>query len=275
MSLRYRRLDRNSRGKYEKSIAALEELASYPLGDDQFKIDHGSNYYAFFDRMGDTVFHCMFDGDRVVAVAAAITRLLADTSGNEHRVVYLCDLKVHPDYRGQGIPLRMARRGFWRSVLTTRKYYAISMNKPGQSQNRVAKLLSHFRWLPMEATGPIDIFNLSAIDLKRMPSLEQFIGPYHFLSLTGIKDIVLQSTGKPMDLWHLQHGPCSSDIGEQDFGKQADRPSASGVHMICCQREDEIWSYLAQQGHRPDSSATIIHTGMKKFSWSFVLTSEI
>ena len=40
------------RPAYQDRVAALERLASYPLGDDRFELDHGPDYFAFFDRLG-------------------------------------------------------------------------------------------------------------------------------------------------------------------------------------------------------------------------------
>ena len=97
MKLKYLRLDRKNRSQYENSIAELEKIASYPLGEDRFTIDHGSDYFAFFDRLGETVFHIYLDGPKVVALGAAVLRTIPNTDGKEQKVWYLCDLKVHPE----------------------------------------------------------------------------------------------------------------------------------------------------------------------------------
>ncbi len=36
-------------------LAALERLATYPLGRDTFQLDHGPDYFAFLDRLGAEV----------------------------------------------------------------------------------------------------------------------------------------------------------------------------------------------------------------------------
>lgn len=66
---------RNEEWKVFRSrIADLEQATSYPLGGDRFEIDHGEDYFAFFTRLGQLYYYVVLDGDRGVAVAAAILR---------------------------------------------------------------------------------------------------------------------------------------------------------------------------------------------------------
>ena len=44
--------DASSRAVWAPKILALEDMCIYPLGTDAFKLDHGKDYFAFFDRMG-------------------------------------------------------------------------------------------------------------------------------------------------------------------------------------------------------------------------------
>ena len=65
---------------FESRIADLEKGTSYPLGEDRFEIDHGADYFAFFTRLGQLRYYVVLDGDRVVAVAAAILRSVPPAS---------------------------------------------------------------------------------------------------------------------------------------------------------------------------------------------------
>jgi hypothetical protein len=266
VKLKYLRLDRKNRSQYENSIAELEKIASYPLGEDRFTIDHGSDYFAFFDRLGETVFHIYLDGPKVVALGAAVLRTIPNTDGKEQKVWYLCDLKVHPDCRGAGIPIKMANRGFLRSLWTSRRLYGISMDQPRQKQNRVAKLLNHFKWLPINIEEGLEIYQLSLEQLNNL-DLIKYVGEFSSRSLISIKDIVLESTGNPLNLWHVQHG-CKA----QHCDKQG---SKDGTYMICSPEHSRLSRYLKNEGIPHSSTATIIHSGMNKFNWDFILTSDI
>ena len=59
---------------FQDRIADLEKGTSYPLGGDRFEIDHGKNYFAFFTRLGKLHYYVVLDGEKVIAVAAAILR---------------------------------------------------------------------------------------------------------------------------------------------------------------------------------------------------------
>ena len=96
------------RPQFQAGIASLEQNAIYPLGQDFFQIDHGTDYFAFFDRLGDVHYYIALEGQQVVAVGAGILRQVTDQQGQSPQLAwYLCDLKVHPQYQGQLLSLRL------------------------------------------------------------------------------------------------------------------------------------------------------------------------
>ncbi len=267
--MRIVRIGRSSRARYEAGIRALEESANYPLGEDRFNIDHGSEYFAFFDRLGDALFYAVLDGERVGAAASAILRKIPLQSGGPlRRTWYLCDLKVHPDYRGRHIPLRLLTRAFPMNYLRCPRGYAISMNTPGESHNRVKRLLERFRWAKLSGAGILEIY---ALDFEGFSSIRALVehhrGPLSFLSLGGIKDIVLESTGSPMPLIHVQFGPCAE--------RDRPEPVEGATHMFCCSCGDSLGQELKSKGIEPSASATLIQHRMQAADWRFVLTSDI
>lgn len=248
------------RSTYQSRIAQLEKLASYPLGTDSFQIDHGSDYFAFFDRMGATLYAVALEGDQVVAVAAGILREMPV------RAWYLCDLKVHPDYRKQHIPLHMLSRFFIPNYLKCRKAYAISMNPHNDSNNRIAKLLSRFRWASSSIATQLSIYSFDAETVERArATIEKHRGPFSFLSLAGKKDLILKSTGLPLPLLHFQFG------GQSPLTQ----PQSRFTHMLCCPEDDPLQEELQSLGLQPGTSATVIHHRMADADWKFISTSEI
>ena len=62
---------------------------------------------------------------------------------------------------------------------------------------------------------------------EHAPVVEKHRGPLSYMTLHGIKDIVLQSTGKPMDLAHVQFGPCAEQ-GKAEPQLASQLPPAGG-----------------------------------------------
>jgi hypothetical protein len=268
VSIRFITLDGASRETYRAGVAELEASASYPLGSDRFRIDHGEDYFAFFERMGDLRYEVALDGDRVVAVGAGILRPRVPFGENQKSAWYLCDLKVHPEYRGRRIPFAIARRAIPSGYVRCPRGYAISMNPSGRD-NAVVALLQRWRLVPLRASPILLVYSLEAGAMREVsPLIERYRGTRpSYLSLGGVKDIVLESTARPMPLLHAQFGPFAV--------RGAPEPIDGSVHMFATPSGDPLALELAKRGVEPSASATVVQHGMSQCDFSFVLTSEI
>lgn len=263
------RVTPRNRNQLTAGVAALEHRATYPLGDDFFKIDHGEDYFAFFNRLGTAEYYAWLEKGEVVAVACAVLRKIRISPSKMLRTWYLCDLKVHPNFRRHGIPLRMLRRGFFPAYLRCSRGYAISMNAPGATENRVARLLSHFRWAPLRASMTLQIWHLDSNQMLRAKTvIEKYRGPISFLSLRGVKDIVLLSTNEALALRHVQFGPLAQHSAETEI-------QGGVTYMFCAPVGDVMGATLRDLGLDPTSEATVIQHRMNSFDWSWILTSDI
>jgi GNAT superfamily N-acetyltransferase len=269
MTIRVREIRLRDRSDFQVRVAGLEKGVSYPLGTDRFEIDHGEDYFAFFDRLGTLTYLAALDGDRVVAVLAGMLRRIPAAPGKRlRRVWYSGDLKVDPDYRGQRIPWKMLLHAFPRKYPICSRGYAISMNPGDGSENRVVRLLSTFWVAPTRVATTLHLYSLDAESMRGLaPILESSRGPLSYLSLAGKKDIVLESTGKPMPLLHVQFGPCAES--------GIPWPIDGSVHMFCVPAGDPVESDLSAQGHVPSATATVLAHRMKRWDWRFILTSDI
>ena len=268
-SLNIRELHNEEWKVFQSRIAGLEKGTSYPLGEDRFEIDHGEDYFAFFTRLGQLHYYVALDGDRVVAVAAAILRRVPSASCEKPKKVwYLCDLKVHPEYQGRYLPVSIFVHAFPKLYPLSARAYAISMDEDSERPNRVARMLKRFPLAPMSITTKLGIVSLDAKRMRKVePILREHFGSVSYLSLKDKKDIILQSTRSAMPLLHVQFGPCA----EQGHPE----PLEDYVHMFCVSVNHPLLEVLEHQAIYPSATATVVHHRMEKWDWSFILTSDI
>ena len=268
-SLNIRELNTEEWKVFQSRIADLEEGTSYPLGEDRFEIDHGEDYFAFFTRLGQLHYYVVLDGERVVAVAAAILRRVPPASREKPKTVwYLCDLKVHPEYRGRYIPVSIFAHAFPKLYPRCARGYAISMDANSERPNRVALMLKRFRLAPMSIATQLGVISLDVKQMRAVePVLREHFGNISYLSLGGKKDIILQSTRAPMPLLHVQFGPCAE--------RGVSNPLEGYIHMFCVSMDHPLLEVLKHQAIYPSATATVVHHRMEKWDWGFILTSDI
>lgn len=260
--MRIFRITREELPRYQAQLEALEQRSVYPLGQDSFRLSHGADYFAFFERMGEVEYWATEDEGKLVAVGCGVLR------ANPPRW-YGSDLKVHPDYRGRHLPLRMVNRLWFRRYLRCGRGYGVAMDPADGREPPTLRLLRHFKFLPMVKVVPLVLYSEDAEGMARArPILEAHRGPLHFVSLLGIKDLVLESTKAPLSLLHVGYGP---RVDRRTFGE----PQAAHAHMWCTPRGDALHTALEAAGFRVSATASILHHRLGDFDWAALTTSEI
>ncbi len=270
--MKFQRLTVSERIRFQPGIQAIEAAVKYPLGTDFFQIDHGSDYFAFFDRLGEVHYYVALaetEGGTVAAVGAAVLRQVPFCQGEPPRPTwYLCDLKVHPSHQGKHLSWRLLRQGYLTHLGLAPQGYAISMNPTDGRPNPLVSLLQRFSPLAFSHTATLGIYALDAATMELAePILQAHRGAISYLSLQGMKDLRLESTGRSLPLLHAQ------------WGKMGDctlpRPQAGYTHMFCAPEADPLALALANHQIYPTATASIISHGMVSCDWQFILTSDI
>lgn len=245
----------------QEQLARFEREFSYPLGNDRFAIDHGADYLAFFRDLGEPKTFVATVAGAVAGVLVAVRRRLPAP------VWYLCDLKVAPAFGALGLG-RALLQAFARAHLDRgSRAFGISMD-PAVGENRMVRLARRCPSFPV-AEGPrLAVFSLDFATWRRVePVLTRALGPLACYDPRGRKDIVLASSGLPMPLLHLQHGPLAR--------AHLTPPRAGATHMLCLPHQDALVAELAAAGVAAGATASVLHVGMGDFAWRHVLTSDI
>ena len=260
--MKYFVLNSKNYQELEMKLTRFDSLFSYPLGEDSFTISHGDHYFKFFERMGELRYSGYEVNGEVVVVGASILRTI-----NGKKVWYLCDLKVHPDFRGLHLTTKLMTRSFIQQYLKSSRCYGISMNSVGQKENRTSRILRHFGFNFFKTGPELNIYSVGLNELEGITStLTDYKGNISKVSLEGIKDIILKSTSEAMSLIHLE------------FNKEhipSGKPCKDSQFMFSSVVGSGLSRALEEKGIEPSASATIIHHGMDNWDWGFVHTSEI
>jgi hypothetical protein len=244
------------REQYQEQLKEFEKLFTYPLGNDRFSIDHGDNYFSFFDRLGIPYIFLGILSDQVIAVAIAVLRNIEGEP-----IWYICDLKVHPSYRGTPFTYALFDYAFHKYSSISEKIYGISMNSR-QGNNPVARLARRIPYLKLSLCETLLFYTINNKNLLEIKSLiMDVIGYCTFISLQGQKDLILSSTKEPLSLLHFSYS------GQEHY-------PPSSQYMFCFPELHPSNNIFKKLGIQPSASASII-SNMKEMNWSFVESSDI
>lgn len=267
--MRFHRITSQERQLFQPGIVAIEKSATYPLGNDFFQIDHGIDYFAFFDRLGKVNYYVMCDGKDVAAVGAGVLRQIPYQQGKLPKTAwYLCDLKVHPNYQRRNFSLRILRHAIDDAISECASGYMISMNPGDGSTNRLVQILERYSLVKFTTSTQLGIYSLDAATMNSIaPLIKENRGNISYLSLQGIKDLRLRSTGNTLPLIHVQWGA--------SVNKGMPEVMTGYTHMFCIPSNDKFAKTLAQKEIFPNATASVVSHGMDSSDWRFILTSDI
>ena len=267
--MKFHRIATAEREMFQEGIVSIETIAKYPLGKDFFQIDHGLDYFAFFDRLGKVNYYVMHEDNIVGAVGAGILRQIPYQQGEAPMSAwYLCDLKVHPNYQRRNLSLRILTHAIVDGIRECSCSYTISMNPGDGSPNRWVKVIGKYSRIKFTTSTQLGIYSLDAATMSYIaPLIIKHRGDISYMSLKGIKDLRLQSTGNILPLVHVQWGA--------NVEKSTPEVIPGYTHMFCVPSDDELARALGRSDIYPGASASVVSHGMNNSDWRFIVTSDI
>lgn len=269
--LQIRKIGPLERPLYGSRLQAFEREVEYRRNDEICFIDHGDDYFAFFDRLGEAHHFVLEKSDRIVGVGCGILRtwLVRDRL---LRAWYMCDGRILPAYRKQGLGARLLSNGIRRlylpSLWRTHRVFGISMDIPGRRNNPITEMVKQRAALPFSESKRLAFYSLDATTMRdALPIVERFRGPLRYASLRGHKDWVVKSSGMVLPMLHVQYGPHALP--------GAPAPCAAFQHRFCAPLDDALIPALTALGIVPSQTATVVHFGMTNIDFAFLMTSDI
>lgn len=199
--MKYYIIESQQKKDYSTKLRVFEQQFTYPLGAQQFQIEHGAksdNYFEFFDSLGHSTTFCVSKKGQIVATGTAILRTLNDAVG--HKFWYLCDFKITKKERKKCILLSLLVRNFFKHYVQCQSMLAINMSPPN-SNRLVMKIQRLFLFKRLNVV-PIYLYQWHVDEFllmrKKHPSLFE---EYLLVKGHGIKDIRIDGIVTP--IYHL------------------------------------------------------------------------
>ena len=132
----------------------------------------------------------------------------------------------------------------------------------------IANKVTHLNIFKLKNAGILYIYSLNYEQMLTVHELlKKEKGEIGYLSLHGIKDVILKSTMQPMKLLHVQWGKNKTYTTKY--------PQPNYTHMFCLHEKNKIKKFLDKNNITTNVTATIMQYNMDDFDWDFILTSDI
>lgn len=256
---------KNLRQVYNNRLRDFEHDFQYPLGKDSFFIDHGINYFEFFDSLGTPYIYIAEEEGEIKAVAIIVLRNIdIYDNGVKESIWYICDLKIHPSYRGKFFIQHFIEVVYKKYGHLSSKIYGISMNS-AQGENKLIKLASRLANLDLILSGELNFYllNKNQLNLVKQMLIDKY-NTINFVSLREKKDLILTSTNKALKMVHFSPKKTKEELFTNDIYN----------YMFCFPTNEDINFQFSKLEFTPIATASII-SNIKNCNWNFILTSEI
>lgn len=249
----------------------------YPFGLDYFTIDYGNNHFTFFKRLGNIHYIIIQHIEKkfIVGTVCVILRKYPhrdqDMQNNEILFWYLCDLKIDINHRGQNLTIKLFKHIIDKYMRKYCRGYLITMNPDSQHFFHIFNNMNKYISLKFTHTKLL----IYSVPINIMREIEKYFtcvyNDISYLSLAGTKDLILTSTNKSMELYHLQHSIFASKNGVKKLNELPE----NAIIMFCFPKNSPFQIIFDNLNIKTKFTASIISWGMNFFDWHNILTSDI
>jgi hypothetical protein len=283
-------------------LKEFEKLFTYPFSaNEEFVIQHSleGDYFDFFKNLGkpfyyiatpkkDRTFTERIEGNdvsfchkagEIAAAACCVLRTIKNKAGRDTKAWYICDLKVHPNYRGQHLPITIFKRVALKRFIQCRKGFAILMN-PEVGQPKAASIFKKYSKISGIKTQTLNLYVLSASKFKEsyeelksslvLHGLMEKDANLGFVSTSGAKDyLIANKSTKAVRFWNLLHitpikRGCASLVAQE-----------GADHMISSVDGSLLDKDFKKILGNPSSTATILSYGMADVDFNVLRSNQI
>lgn len=255
------------RSYYKDELRDFAHNFQYPFGQDSFVIDHGQNYFTFFDRLGKPYIYIGEEDNKIIAMIIIVLRDIdLYGQGIKQKIWYICDLKIHPNFRGNYFVQKVVEIVSAKYRYLSSKVYGVSMNSL-KGPNRLISFANRINNLGLELSGELNFYLLTFSQLIKVKNLliKDYI-TFNFISLLRKKDLILNSTKKPLPILHFSPNATFED--------KFNNLNNNFLYMFCFSLDNPINTEFKRLKLPQVASASII-SNIKNCNWKFILTSDI
>ena len=261
---RYVWIEKNQRESYQKALKDLCRQVVISTEGRRFYLDHGQDYFAFFDSLGEGVFLAAFDGEQMVAVSAAVLRKGRHREKTKEKAFWqIADFRVWPGYSHEKLGKDMLFRATAKQWTRARRGCALSLQPLHHSESAFQALSS--------LEGGHDenfLFALDGEDCKRaFPLLREQGLRWQQLSLHDKRRMVFLDEPAQPEMIHLAFEPDGEGCDETIQEKRR--------YVFVLSSKTEAFVSLGKQGLAPDSRVVVYQRRMKDWDWSWINSRDL
>ena len=224
---------------WQPGLEEFDQQFTYPLdAERKFRVSHGADYNAYFNRIGEARHALMHTKDGKVIAIMSFIRKLVDLGGRTYYAMYVADLKVDRAYRGKG-----ATQQFYAYLLSNPRslwFYAgcpllFFVGMEGAKGNIMRSFKGFWSRTFLRPLGAMKVYLLSPQELlKKFPrKTTETIGPVYNLSAAqnaSMQTPYFDCSGV-LD-FYFDTSPTSSKVAHLNAGTEQGEAFLTKLHTV-------------------------------------------